>query len=272
VWKGGNWFLHTEPAVLNSILQVSGATSAITGRSVFSFQLVDKKLDLGTHKQGDKITGTVRFVALRAELQSIRARGIDGFRVGATRWTDDKNGEFEFTLDSSLISRDIDATVVLEAVGPERALERTTAFEKLPVVGHIEGKFQISQLPQTPESESGRFVELELKNVGNASFRLEQLRPVDGHSIAPSVTPLPLAPGQAAKLRIAYPTQAKLTDGELVFQFSEGILPSNSVLFRIQGPPAPSAADRQPVAPDRSQVDAAVKSAIQEAERARPPK
>jgi hypothetical protein len=268
VWKGGNWFIHTEPGVLNSLTQVNGATSAITGRQTFNFQLVDKKIELGTHKQGDKITGTVRFAAIRSELQSLRARGLEGFRIGETRWIDDKNGEFDFTFDSSLTSQDIEATVVLEAMGPERVFERLSAVEKLSLVGRIEGKFQISQLPQTPESERGRFVELEIKNVGNASFRVEHLRPLDGHSIAPDTMPPPLAPGQSAKLKISYPTQATLTDGEVMFEFSQGVLPSNSVLFRIQGPVA-QGVGKLPVAPDRSQVDAAVQRAIQEAGRAR---
>jgi len=269
VWKGGNWFVHIEPVALKSFLQSTGTASAITGHlQGFTFQLLDKKIDLGAHKQGDKISGTVKFAAARSDLQSIRARGMDGFRIGATRWIDDKTGEMDFDIDSSLISQDIDTSVVFEAIGPERIFEVNIVTEKLALVGRIEGKFRISQLPQTPEAEKGRFIELEVKNVGNASFRIEQIRSLDANFVvAESAMPV-LAPGQTTKITASYPGQAHLVDGELILHLSEGVLPSNRVIFRIKGP-TPQTTQQQPRSLTRTEADAALQKAKEDAERER---
>lgn len=264
-WKAGNWFVHVGPATGNPFEMNRGAVSATTVRSGFAFQLIDKKVDLGVHTQGDKIAGTVKFAAARSALQNIRARGLDGFRVGATRWIDDKTGEMEFTIDSSLISQDINASVVLEAVGPERVFEINSVIENLALVGRIQGKFGISQLPQTPEAEKGRFVELEFKNVGNAPFRVERIRSLDTNFVASDSVIPPVAPGQSVKVAVPY-AQARLADGELMIHLSEGVLPSNSVLFRIQVPVSASA-QQQPVGLSRAELDAAVRQAIQDAQR-----
>jgi hypothetical protein len=259
-WKAGNWFVHVAkgPFEMNR-----GAVSSTTVQSGFTFQLIDKKVDLGAHKQGDKISGTVKFSAPRSALQNIRTRGLDGFRVAATRWIDDKTGELDFTIDSSLIFQDINANVVLEAIGPERVFEVNSAVENLALVGRIEGKFGISQLPQTPEAEKGRFVELEIKNVGKTAFSVERIRPLDNNFVAPGSVIPPLGPGQAVKVMVSY-GQAGLADGELAIQLSAGVLPSNSVLFRIKSPASVSAQQR-PAGLTRAEIDAEVERLKQEA-------
>jgi len=264
-WKAGNWFVHVAPPATNPFEANRGPVSAITVRSGFAFQLIDKKIDLGTHKQGDKIAGTVKFAAARSALQNIRARGLEGFRVGATRWIDDKTGELEFTIDSSLISQDINASVALEAMGPERVFEVNTVVENLALAGRIEGKFGIFQLPQTPEAEKGRFVELEFKNVGNTPFRVERMRSLDTNFVVSESAIPPLAPGQTVKVAVPY-AQARLADGELMVHLSEGVLPSNSVLFRIKVPVSASA-QQQPAGLSRSELDAAVRQALEDARR-----
>ena len=270
VWKADetNWFVHVEPSI--NPFQTSGVMSATTVRQGFTFQLVNKKVDLGAHKQGDTIKGTAKFVSDRSQLEIIRARGMEGFRVGATRWIDAKNGEFDFTIDSSLISQDIEQTVLVEAVGPERVFEARAVTDNLTLVGRIEGKIRISQLPLTPEAEKGRFVELEFKNVGKASLRVERMHPLDANFVVPdSLLPLALAPGQTSKISISHPTQEGLVDGELTIQLSEGVWPSNSALFRIKGLTSLRTGQQQPAVLDRATIDAAIRQAAEDAARRR---
>src|SRR5688572_7438265 len=103
IFANGNWFMKPEggsPFTGNS-------DSKPTAKTVpFTFELLDRKIDLGRHQQGEMVKGSLRFKAPRDPVENIRGRGIPGFRVTGTQWTDDSSGVVNFVVDTTLLADD----------------------------------------------------------------------------------------------------------------------------------------------------------------------
>jgi len=264
VWANGNWFVEVKWAQEKDPFTINKEAPTAKPRE-FLFTLTDTQIDLGPHKQGDVIKGTIRFQSTRADLRSVRARGLAGLRLAAPKWTDDNNGTIELTLDSTLFHQDIQKEVTLEAVGPAIILDAfETRLAKLNIAAKIEGKLRLTQLPQSAQAQKDHIVEIEIQNLGSAPLQIKDLRPIStNYMVAESAPNVTVRPGQTEKFAVLYPNSPVLTDGEVQFDLSSGVLPGDKVLFRIET--AASQITALPGGPTRADIDALVQRALQEA-------
>jgi hypothetical protein len=266
VWSGGNWFLHVEWADNKTPFVAPSPDKPTATTSQFTFTINNPQVDLGTHVQGELITGSLRITAPKANYRGTRVPGVPAMKFGEPQWIDENNGALPFTLDTTLISKDIDHEVEVEAIGPLMLFEEITSRAKVRLTAKIQGKVSIARLEQSPAAVAGRFVEVEVQNVGSEPFRIESVRRVDTVYMLGEGPRLPVevAVGQTLRLPILYTTPA-ITDGEVVLQLSPGVLPNNDVLIRFRG--AESIASNLPQAPSRSQLDSLVRGAEAAAQR-----
>jgi len=266
VWSRGSWFLETG-SIKNPFSSNEKPTAI--GKETFEFQVLQKQLDLGSHTQGDTIKGTIKFSALRKKVEGIRARGVSGLTLSAPKWTSDTEGTLDFTINTALISEDLkDAKITVEAIGPLFMFVPLTAKDELTVNGRIAGKVRVAQLPQTPEAQQGKFVQVEIENLTSAPFQIERARSLTPNLVVDDARiPVTLAPKQKTTFAVDYRSLGRLMDGDLDIRFSAGVLPSNQIVFPVKAPS--SGVEDQSMKPlSRSEVqDIITRAQIEEARR-----
>ena len=267
LWTNGNWYLHLDvgSSPVNSPLFASSGPVTPNATPPFKLELIDRTLDLGRHVQGDIISGSVRFSAPKSQLVAVRGRGIPGFKVAAQpRWNDDKTGTIDFTIDTSLIWKDLQETVFFEATGPSNGFGYAQSGDSLVLTAAIQGKVRVSQLPQTEAQRRDRYVELEFENLGKVALNIEgidSLSPtflIDGSDVPP-----PLQPGETGIVPMYYLNSPKLVDNDLLIKFSPGIFPKNSLLLRLSTPEAQALSRPNTATPTLQQQEDELRRQIQ---------
>jgi hypothetical protein len=231
VFARNNWFLTPEapPAP-------SGEATAKKTVLPAKFEILDKTIDLGSHKQGEVVTGTVRFKAPRVRVEIIRVQGVAGLQMRRIEWADDTGGTIHIALDTLSLTEDLNnAVVVFDPVNALAGLPNPLTPDIAALKVRIQGKVRIVQLPQTDKAKRENLVEVEIRNLGDTRFKVENVRSVDAVSFDGEEALLPpLEPGESAILPVYYKDPNGPGDAELTFRFSPGLLPNNFLYFRME--------------------------------------
>jgi hypothetical protein len=262
VWVNGAWYLRVEVAKPEDVLSSPRSTAS---PPTYEFQFLDKQLNLGRHKQGEIVKGSIRFVASKAQTQQVRGRGISGLRVERIQWRDDeKGGTIDFSIDTSLLTEDVTKELTFDAIGPTAGFSNLIVTEKASVTLQMEGAVRLVQTSEPFDIRRNSIIQVEIHNLGSKPIQLEKIRSQSPTLSVPLDLPQTIAPGAALKLTVTYTAQANvLGTEELLFGFSAGVVPTNSIIFplRVAVPDSPTAPEVfNALPPD-------IQQAIREAER-----
>jgi hypothetical protein len=240
VWTNGNWFVQPEAGVNPfSVMSNNPEAKPIT----FTFQLEDRALNLGAHKQGDIISGTIGFKASREQLNVIRARGIPGLRIKDWQWNaDNAGGKINFTIDTALLSQNISQEVTFDAAGPLVGFQRLISEDKATITAQIAGKIRIQQASLSDAARKGGFAEVEIENVSDARVTLLAIRHPATVTLGTELSNVVIEPGRKIVVPVQYINKSAAVDVELMLYLSQGVVPSNVLLFRLTSPDSKAAA------------------------------
>jgi hypothetical protein len=228
VWANGNWFVHLDPApAANSLLSMSNNRSTSETRE---FKILDTKLDLGSHVQGEVISGTVRFAARKNEIRNIFSGGMAGLSVKRFQWLDDNGGTLEFLFDTALETENFERTLSFAGLFDNGVQVRAD----VPVIARIQGriKFAMSNSQPLDLTRAGR-VELEVQNKWTSPFSVISVEPSNNRfKLESEFQPRVLNPGESIRVGVAYQASPEPIQTALKVTLSE-VLPVSEVYVPV---------------------------------------
>jgi hypothetical protein len=215
VWDKKDWFLRIETGDL-----FAKNNNAPPPPKPLLFELATTRLDLGQHAQGDVIHQVLEFKSDRDVLSFVRAKEFRGLVTSLPIWTSPTTGRLEITLDTTLLSEDVDYHVDMEAVGDENQ----QVYASFEIVSKIQSALRIRQTPELVDPSQAGIVELQFENLTNKPFNFYNISFTNSsYQFATQIPPIVPA-GATVKLGIKYPAQKEPEAAQVMFKLSEPVV------------------------------------------------
>jgi hypothetical protein len=218
VWTDRNWYLQVLPTA-NPFSSTSN--TAPVDEDPLGFELLDSRIDLGTHTQGQLIKGSVRFKANRVNVAGMREHRIDGLKITKVNWQDANGGTIDFTIDTTLISESIDTDAEFEAFGSLTVKKKAT----VPLTAKIDGRVRFSQTPELVNSTIDGTMEVAIENISNMPITISRVKTLHSSFDVPFEQPVTLKPGESTKVPISYKAQKLPKAATLHIFFADNLFP-----------------------------------------------
>jgi hypothetical protein len=169
IWNGKDWFLTFEE--IGSPLS-SGTRPPIEPPKPVRFDLPVTQLDFGKHLQGELIKQTIQFSADRDDVRLFDLEGdsAPGLSINPV-WDSKQGGSIEVMIDTTLLNKDVDYTLELQAVGWES--QRTS--RPIHLKAEIESRLRFSQVPEVIDPLKDGTVELHVENLSNIPLKIDSM-------------------------------------------------------------------------------------------------
>jgi hypothetical protein len=253
-WTGGNWFLRVDALESETLMDRAVSSNlahspvqVIAGVPRPDFEVQSSQVDLGSHTQGEKITGSISFKGKKSEIIAIGTDRMPIVTVKETRWLDENGGTLDFVVDTSLMSRDLSRSVKFFAVGAGHV---RTYSSDVKLLAKIQGKIEFTQHPEQIDVRGAGMVEIEMKNLLDRPVAISSADPwTPGFIVKENTEPRPpvileIKAGDSRRLTVRYPDQLDPFD-ELGVQltFNDDLFPEpvpfrfNVVQPKVEAPP-----------------------------------
>ena len=224
VWKDGKWLMRYTPAprgIFDSSTENRPATPGLP-----EFKLVNSVIDVGRHAQGALVEGKIPFQAKRGELVVIRPiQNLPGLSISSPFWTSASEGYLSFQWETTLLSKNVDQTIDLEAIATsETRVSATIRFR-----ARIDGKIGFTQVPEVIDPAKAGKVELVIENLTAKPLKMLSVISQNRAYVVDENVPELIAPGKSGRLLINYSAQPQPAGASLALAFSEPISTSGTI-------------------------------------------
>ena len=224
IWNGKDWFLRIEDS--GSPFDVGKSAAGTAPVKPMVFELAATKIDLGKHIQGEIVKRTLDFKSDKDSFLAVYPQEFPGLSIKNTPvWTSNDTGQLEVTLDTALLSQNVNYVVDLQAV----SWAQQKIHAKFELTAEIDPRLRFSQVPELLNpAKSGGTAEIHIQNLSQTPFKtLSILSTNDAYQITNDV-PDVIAPGETLILVVAYPQQPNPVGAALYFKISEPLLAGRS--------------------------------------------
>lgn len=235
IWTGKDWFVRIDDA--QPLFRQNPKPAAPIENLPFEF--TSKEIDLGKKIQGEILKQTLDFRSDKRRVALVLPKtDIAGLFIGTPVWTSNESGHLDLTLDTTLLNKDLNFTLEVEAAGFEQ--EKTRA--KVDLKAQIEPRLLFSQTPQVVDITKRGSVDIAIQNVSQIPLTPLSIQTSHPSFRIVSDVPKSIAPGETLKMHIVYEAQPEPLGVSIYFRTAEPVLArtSFSVPLNIQLPaPAP---------------------------------
>jgi hypothetical protein len=259
VWKDGEWFMS---ALAPMNLFAPEAKPAEPEHIPPEFSVTNSTIDVGRHSQGDTVEGKIPFHAVRGEIKLIHPlQTLTGLIIETAVWSSPTEGYLPYSWDMTLVSKDINDVVTLEA----KATSDEKATLQVRFLAKVDGKVAFHQDPEVVDTQQAGKLEIRIQNLSTKPLKVLTATSYNQAFVIDDVTEA-IDPGATGRMVIHYPAQSQAAKAAIGVVLSEklGRTPVTMVPLKTKLPEPPDSpvipkqeierlikANPQPVLPSR---------------------